>query len=149
MSIEFVKLSTLPVAELYGIEQLSHRYPWSQATLASCLGSSYQGEALKVDGVPVGYYITHTVVGEATLMNICLLPDMRGQGLGRRLLQRCLDTLLQQQAECCFLEVRASNESALALYRNIGFAQLSRRKGYYPTDNGREDAVIMSYRFHQ
>ncbi|USD38230.1 MULTISPECIES: ribosomal protein S18-alanine N-acetyltransferase [Ferrimonas] len=147
MSVEFVKLSAQPIDQLYAIEQSSHQYPWSQATLASCLGSSYQGEALQVDGKLAGYYITHTVVGEATLMNICLIPGLRGQGLGRRLLQRGLDELNRQQAECCFLEVRANNESALALYRNIGFVQLGRRKGYYPTDDGREDAVIMSYRF--
>jgi ribosomal-protein-alanine N-acetyltransferase len=42
-----------------------------------------------------------------------------------------------------FLEVRPSNAKALALYRRAGFQQVGRRRGYYPGENGREDALIM------
>ena len=41
------------------------------------------------------------------------------------------------------LEVRPSNGPALALYRNYGFAEIGRRKGYYPADGGREDALVL------
>jgi [ribosomal protein S18]-alanine N-acetyltransferase len=42
-----------------------------------------------------------------------------------------------------FLEVRASNEVAIALYESMGFCEMSIRRGYYPAKNGREDAVLM------
>jgi ribosomal-protein-alanine N-acetyltransferase len=42
-----------------------------------------------------------------------------------------------------FLEVRPSNISAIALYENIGFNEMAVRRGYYPAQNGREDAVLM------
>jgi ribosomal-protein-alanine N-acetyltransferase len=42
-----------------------------------------------------------------------------------------------------FLEVRASNISAIALYENIGFNEMAVRRGYYPAHQGREDAILM------
>jgi ribosomal-protein-alanine N-acetyltransferase len=41
------------------------------------------------------------------------------------------------------LEVRASNVAARGLYCNAGFCEISLRRGYYPADNGREDAIVM------
>ena len=41
------------------------------------------------------------------------------------------------------LEVRRSNRIAQDFYRKNGFDQLSVRKNYYQTKNGREDAIIM------
>jgi ribosomal-protein-alanine N-acetyltransferase len=46
-----------------------------------------------------------------------------------------------------FLEVRESNSPAIQLYVKKGFDLISRRKNYYPADNGREDALIMVYRY--
>ncbi|WP_417347290.1 ribosomal protein S18-alanine N-acetyltransferase [Ferrimonas sp.] len=143
MSHRFVPMDSVELDELFAIEQSCHDFPWSRTTLASCIGAGYQGEVLMWRGRAVGYYITQTVVGEATLMNICILPELRGQGLGRHLLHRCLQQLSSEQADCCFLEVRAGNTPALGLYRRIGFEPLAVRKGYYQGEGGREDAVIM------
>jgi ribosomal-protein-alanine N-acetyltransferase len=49
-------------------------------------------------------------------------------------------------AESVLLEVRPSNERALAVYRRFGFAEIGRRKGYYPAHEGkREDAIVMRH----
>ncbi len=42
-----------------------------------------------------------------------------------------------------FLEVRPSNLAARALYADNGFRELHVRRGYYPADEGREDAILM------
>jgi [ribosomal protein S18]-alanine N-acetyltransferase len=42
-----------------------------------------------------------------------------------------------------FLEVRASNQTAISLYESMGFCEMSIRRGYYPANSGREDAVLM------
>ena len=49
----------------------------------------------------------------------------------------------QPIAESLFLEVRVSNERARALYAGAGFKEISIRKGYYPSRDGREDAIVM------
>ncbi len=47
-------------------------------------------------------------------------------------------------AESVLLEVRPSNARALAVYERFGFAEIGRRKGYYPAHEGkREDAIVM------
>jgi ribosomal-protein-alanine N-acetyltransferase len=41
------------------------------------------------------------------------------------------------------LEVRPSNEAAIRLYQRYGFERIGVRRGYYPTEGGREDAIVM------
>jgi ribosomal-protein-alanine N-acetyltransferase len=43
-----------------------------------------------------------------------------------------------------WLEVRASNVAAIALYESLGFNEATIRRNYYPTADGREDAIIMA-----
>ena len=54
-----------------------------------------------------------------------------------------ISRLTANHAESLFLEVRVSNTRAIALYHSVGFQEISRRKGYYPTRDGREDAIVM------
>ena len=50
----------------------------------------------------------------------------------------------RQGAKEMFLEVRASNVAAIGIYECAGFNETGRRKGYYPADGGREDAILMA-----
>jgi len=68
-------------------------------------------------------------------------------GLGKRLVRRLLQMARWAQAREIFLEVRTSNPVAYRLYQRLGFREIGRRKDYYPTHGGREDALVMSYRF--
>ena len=61
------------------------------------------------------------------------------------MLQHLGDVARAAGATQIFLEVRPSNEAALALYKKVGFEMIGRRKGYYPALNGREDAVVMRH----
>ena len=58
-------------------------------------------------------------------------------------MEKMVAELLTLGAEQLFLEVRVSNVPAQGLYRKLGFVEISRRKGYYPTNGGREDAIVM------
>jgi len=71
-------------------------------------------------------------------------PDYQGQGLGRKLLQHVKAALLEKGIASIFLEVRESNVIALSLYESEGFHEIDVRKNYYPTVNGRENAIIMA-----
>ncbi|MBY6187106.1 ribosomal protein S18-alanine N-acetyltransferase [Marinobacter hydrocarbonoclasticus] len=143
MAVSFEAASDAPFEALWHIEQRAHPYPWSESLLRSCMSAPYWGEVI-TNPTTQGFYLFQQVLDEVTLMNLCVDPDAQGQGLGRALLSRALEKASAAGAAHCFLEVRASNAAAISLYQKLGFAEDGRRKGYYPTRDGREDAVLMS-----
>ena len=86
----------------------------------------------------------NAVLPEATLFNIAVDPDYQRQGLGRALLEHLIDELEKRGVATLWLEVRASNAAAIALYESLGFNEATIRRNYYPTTDGREDAIIMA-----
>ena len=91
-----------------------------------------------------GYVLLSQVLDEVTVLNIAVAPQHQGQGLGGLLLAGALREAFAAGAHRCLLEVRASNRSALALYRRQGFIEDGVRRNYYPSGAGREDALLMS-----
>ena len=81
------------------------------------------------------------VLDEAYLLNICVAPERRGEGLGKVLLQGMIKKAAQMGAQSMTLEVRVSNVVALELYKDFGFVIEALRPKYYE-DTG-EDAYIM------
>ena len=84
------------------------------------------------------------ILDEAHLLNICIHPQNQGRGLGTSALKAVISRAESQGAREMFLEVRASNAAAIGLYGGAGFNETGRRNGYYPTDGGREDAILMA-----
>ncbi|MBL1375903.1 ribosomal protein S18-alanine N-acetyltransferase [Zobellella sp. CGMCC 1.18722] len=125
------------------LEQAAHLEPWSRAQLAESLHGRYFSGSLWQQEQLLGYFIADAVIDESTLMNICIAPSWQGRGLGRRLLEHWLDACRQRRLATAWLEVRASNQAALALYRSAGFAKAGRRKDYYRAGEEREDAIVM------
>ncbi len=81
------------------------------------------------------------VLDEAELFNLAVDPAYQGQGLAKELLQRFFAIVEAAGGTRIFLEVRASNLQAQALYLRTGFAVIGRRKKYY--QHPEEDALIM------
>lgn len=79
---------------------------------------------------------------EAHLTTLAVDPQCQGIGLGALLLGHLMTVAQNQEAHWMTLEVRPSNQQAIKLYQRYGFAELGRRKGYYP-DN--EDALLFWY----
>ena len=134
-------VSDLP--DVLTIESLAHSHPWSEKLFLSNFGKRYINHVLMLEEKIVGYFIASYVAGEVTLLNIAISPEFQGQGFGRALLvylKAFASTLSQEEI---WLEVRASNQSAIKLYEYLGFVEVDVRTAYYPTNNGREDALIM------
>ncbi|KFZ36991.1 hypothetical protein HR45_13175 [Shewanella mangrovi] len=146
-------LTIADVGNMLPIENAAHAHPWSETVLASCFGERYRVFGLFIDDEAqqpqlVGYAIYQYLFEEATLMNICIAPSAQGRGLGYTLLSLSMQTLVDDAAiEVVFLEVRQSNQAAIALYHKLGFSIDGERKNYYETATGRETAVLMSKRF--
>jgi ribosomal-protein-alanine N-acetyltransferase len=137
-------LTPADLATAYQIEQASHAFPWSEKTLASNQGERYLNFKLSVEQQMVGFAITQTVLDEATLFNIAIDPQHQRRGYGRLLLEHLIAQLESREIVTLWLEVRASNAGAIALYESLGFNEVSVRRNYYPSANGREDAIMMA-----
>jgi len=74
-------------------------------------------------------------------MNLAVIKSMRHKGIARALVMQALDVGLGQSARCAVLELRASNHAAHALYRSLGFRDVTIRPTYYT--NPIEDALLM------
>lgn len=97
-----------------------------------------------LDDQLIGYVVMSEAAGEAHILNVCIHPDQRGQGLAKRLMTRVITCAREQQVDTVFLEVRASNRVAQGLYESLGFNEIGLRRGYYPAGKGREDAILFA-----
>jgi ribosomal-protein-alanine N-acetyltransferase len=79
------------------------------------------------------------------MMNVAVHPDFRRQGIAEELVNTLVDNLKKMGSRCLTLEVRASNDPAIALYQKLGFVQVGRRPNYYR--NPKEDALILRKEF--
>ncbi len=78
-------------------------------------------------------YVWWLDTGDALeILNLAVIPSHRRQGLGRALVERTGKVATERGRSAVFLEVRPSNESAVALYRYLGFERVGIRKAYYP-----------------
>ncbi|BBE79800.1 ribosomal-protein-alanine acetyltransferase [Phytobacter sp. MRY16-398] len=137
-------LTTTDLARAYEIETRAHAFPWSEKTFASNQGERYLNYRLLVGDVMAAFAITQVVLDEATLFNIAVDPAWQRKGLGRQLLEHLIGELEKRGVLTLWLEVRASNTAAIALYESLGFNEATIRRNYYPTAQGREDAIIMA-----
>ena len=89
----------------------------------------------------VGFALLSLVAGECEVLELVVDEAVRRQGIGARLLDTAQKIAADRGASTFYLEVRASNEGARALYKKAGFAEIGRRSGYYRSPC--EDAVLM------
>jgi ribosomal-protein-alanine N-acetyltransferase len=91
----------------------------------------------------MGYAVVQFIMDEAHLLNICVDPDLQGRGFGRRILEHIIEHAKSRESAVVVLEVRCSNNKAQNLYTQAGFNEMSVRRGYYPAEQSREDAILM------
>jgi [ribosomal protein S18]-alanine N-acetyltransferase len=92
-----------------------------------------------------GYIVARLGAEELHINNVAVRANYRGQGIGYELIKWILTQGRKANVNCAFLELRAGNEAALALYEKCGFEVTSRRPRYY-TDPV-EDALVMMVRY--
>jgi len=125
------------------IEPTIYSHPWTRGNFSDSLNSGYSAWVLEEKGELIGYALMMMVMDEAHLLNLSIAKAQQKRGLGRYLLEHMMKIAKNHKAANMFLEVRPSNLSAIALYENMGFCEMAVRRGYYPAQNGREDAVLM------
>lgn len=132
------------VEAVMAIENEVYDHGWTAGIFRDCLRVHYSCWVMEQEGELVGYGILSAAAGEAHILNIAIVPHRQGHGLGRTFMHFLLETARHHGADTAFLEVRPSNRSALRLYDSLGFNHVGLRHDYYPSDKGREDAIIMA-----
>ena len=125
------------------VEKESYEFPWSAGNFIDSIHAGYSAWVYEVGGEIIGHMIMMTALDEAHLLNITIAPNWRRQGLGRVLLEHAMETAREKNVKALFLEVRPTNAPAIAMYEKLGFEAFALRKGYYPAEQGREDALVM------
>jgi ribosomal-protein-alanine N-acetyltransferase len=117
---------------------------WSPATMAAEIAGPHGHYLVAVadDGAIDGYagLLAPEGSGHGDIQTIAVVERARRQGLGRTLMLVLLNEARRREATEVFLEVRADNPGARALYETLGFAEIAVRPRYY---RGGIDAVIM------
>lgn len=130
---------------VHAIEVGAHSHPWGRGALEDSLAAGHDAQVLvDGDGTVLGYSVVMAGVDECHLLNLTVLRSCQRQGWGRQLLRRVVAQARTAGFGAVWLEVRASNAAALALYASEGFDRTGLRRAYYPARHGREDAVLMS-----
>ena len=152
MSVEWViepaTIEALP--DILQIEEACFSSPWTRKMLeAELSGNRFahfllakwttQGEA--GSSSIIGYLCFWVIFEEVRLMNLAVIESMRHKGIATALVSQALEAGSAQAGTRALLEVRASNHAAQALYRRLGFRDMTTRPAYYT--NPLEDAVLM------
>jgi [ribosomal protein S18]-alanine N-acetyltransferase len=142
-SIVLRLMTTADISAVCAIEQQVQYAPWTPKLFSDSLERHLCWVAQK-DQQVVGFFVMQFIVDEAHLLNIAVDPIQQKQGIGRLLLDNVQQQAVAKKANTIFLELRATNQRALALYQMAGFNEIGLRKNYYPAAQGKEDAVIMA-----
>jgi [ribosomal protein S18]-alanine N-acetyltransferase len=127
------------------IETLCFRTPWSRGSFEAEFRKPFSTMLVFTERNGIsGYIVAWRIEDELHVANLAVHPARRRRGIAETLLRRVLET--ESGVSWTGLEVRASNDSARALYRKLGFHEAGVRKGYY-ADEG-EDAILMVKSVH-
>ena len=129
------------------IEKASNKHPWTASQFTDeliAVGSTFIVLTDdETDEIVSGYIVYRELIGETHVLNVAVDSKQRRRGWGRRLVGFAVNDAYRKGHERVFLEVRASNAAATALYSALGFVEAGRRKGFYSDG---EEAIFMELR---
>jgi len=136
-------MSEVDLDRIMAVETRAYPYPWTRKIFTDCIRQPYHCLMYEKAEQIQAYCVLMQALDELHILNLTVNPDFQQRGLGSQLLYTIEEIGQRLQANECFLEVRPSNTAALRLYSQQGFNEIGLRKHYYPSENGREDAVLM------
>ena len=140
--MEYKRMDKTHVTQVAQLEKLCFSCPWSEKSVVSELENPLSLWIVAVDeNIVVGYVGSQSVMGEADMMNLAVLPEYRRKGIAEKLVSSLIQELSKNNVSSLTLEVRASNAPAITLYEKLDFSKIGCRPGYYR--NPREDALVL------
>jgi len=117
---------------------------WPEDSYARLNEAGYRGWVAVQREEVCGFLVARCAAGEAEILNLAVMPELRRQGHARAMLRAVMDELKAEGVREVYLEVRESNAGAQAFYMGAGFGVSGRRPSYY--EQPKEDAVCMVHR---
>lgn len=145
-SLQLRDMNWADVDAVLNIEQHVHSHPWTRGNFNDALATGNICKVVEVANEIVAYAVMMPALDDVDLLDISVAKAHQRKGLGASLLAQLLELARELKFARVILEVRRSSLAANALYRKAGFAEIGVRRGYYPLDNGREDAIVMEYK---
>jgi ribosomal-protein-alanine N-acetyltransferase len=141
-SFEPMRLDDLD--EVAAVESDIYPFPWTRGNFQDSLRAGYIAWVLRSAARElIAYSIVMLAVDEAHLLNLSVTRAFQRYGYGWRMLDWMAQRARDHGARTMLLEVRPSNTPAQRLYARYGFERIGIRRGYYPSQGGREDALVM------
>lgn len=145
MTVIIRQMMLSDVPSVAAIDQQSFSLPWPETSYRYELQSNAASRAFVAEGADreiVAMIVSWLILDELHIATIATSPKHRHEGIGSQILIAALKDAQNAGARRAFLEVRAGNDVAQAMYRKFGFVCTGKRAAYY-RDNG-EDAVLMT-----
>lgn len=143
MSALYRRMTQADLDAVVTIERDVHAHPWTRGNFVDSIETGHHCWVVEHQSEIVAYGVVTVGAGEAHLLNLSVGRQWQRRGLGSHMTRFLLKLAREHGARALFLEVRPSNVPARALYTRSGFAEIGRRRDYYPAGGGREDAVVM------
>ncbi len=141
-TLRFEPITERHIESILPIEAASHGAPWSERSFRNEINHEFGIYLVAMlFGKVAGYGGVWLVIDEAHVTTVTIAEEHRRLGIGQKLVTELLRQAKEAGMVCSSLEVRASNEAAIALYEKIGFERTSVRRRYYPDND--EDAAVM------
>ena len=117
------------------IERESYPEPWNEVHFTKELQTPYSRFLVltddETDSVVLGYIVYWLQAEGASLLNVAVAQKWRGLGLARLLLSSMINETVREEIPRIVLEVRESNQKAIAVYGHLGFEKTHERKNFY------------------
>lgn len=145
LTVRAMRLADLD--EVMVIERRSFSAPWEESTFRGLMRRPSAALLVaETDDELTGYSVMWFAADEGELGDIAVVPERRGEGIGRRLLRESISVAASRGTRSLYLEVRESNDVARRLYEKVGFNVVGVRKQYYTEPV--EDAIVMKLDLH-
>ena len=139
------KMNIQDLDEVFSIETSASLIPWSKNMFVEEMRNRFDHcfVVRREDGCKqpvIGFICFRNITEESELLNICVHPDYRQLGVGKRLMQFYVDFSSRRGIRTFYLEVNASNQSAIHLYQSFSYQSSGMKKNFY---KGKFDALLM------
>lgn len=136
--------SAADAAAVAAVEAVATLNPWTERSVGEVLAAPSTVGFVAVDGAGaiIGHLLASVAAGEGEILTLAVEPSARRRGVGRALIGACEARWRALGVDAAWLEVRADNVAARALYAERGWLDAGVRRGYY---HDGVDAALMRW----
>ncbi|MDR0581116.1 MAG: ribosomal protein S18-alanine N-acetyltransferase [Holosporaceae bacterium] len=119
---------------------------WSAESFQELLSQNVFFGFIYKEEKPGGFILGKIVCHEIEIITFCVLPELQNRRIGKTLLMKIDDYAVHHFVNNIFLEVSEDNVVARKIYEDFGYKEISRRAGYYQSQNRLKTAIVLKKR---